>query len=219
MTKKNISQLQKALNLWAVILIVWSVYRAKISPTLWFDDFLAKPLLLVLPVYWYVVKIERKDFLKDIFFYKQKIIGDLIYATTATIFFVAAAITANYVKYGTVSYLTKEFLKLNFTRVIISSFIGGIAEEILSRGFVLRRLYEDNKNVIVSCFYASILFFFLHIPILFTNIAITGRLLIFFLIGDLTLSYVLSFLFLTRKSITLPIFLHSLYKIVIMIFI
>jgi membrane protease YdiL (CAAX protease family) len=95
----------------------------------------------------------------------------------------------------------------------------GISEEILSRGFVLKRLYEDSKNILTSSFFASILFFFLHVPILFTNIKLTGNLLLFFMVTDIILSLFNSFVFLIRKSLFLPIFIHALYNITLLLFI
>ena len=46
--KENVSPLQKSLNVWAIILILWSIYRANFGTSLptWLDEFLVKPLFL-----------------------------------------------------------------------------------------------------------------------------------------------------------------------------
>ena len=93
------------------------------------------------------------------------------------------------------------------------------SEEILSRGFILKRLYEDSGNMISSTFIASFLFFFLHIPILFTNPNIYGVGLIQVMITDLVLSFTVSLLYLQRRNIIVPILLHAFYNLSIYLFI
>ena len=95
----------------------------------------------------------------------------------------------------------------------------GISEEILSRGFILKRLYEESKNIYTSSFFASVLFFFLHVPILFTNHKLTGDLLLLFMGTDLMLSLVNSFMFLDRKNLFVPIFIHAFYNLSIILFV
>jgi membrane protease YdiL (CAAX protease family) len=94
----------------------------------------------------------------------------------------------------------------------------GISEEILSRGFVLKWLYAESKNIYTASFFASILFFFLHVPILFTNLKLTGNLLLMFMAMDMILSLVNSFVFLERKNLVLPILIHTFYNLSIILF-
>jgi len=93
----------------------------------------------------------------------------------------------------------------------------GITEEILSRGFVLKKLYEQSKNVYSSTFFASVLFFFLHVPILFANPRINGTMLLMFMTTDLLLSMINGIIFLEKKSLTAPILIHAFYNIIIAI--
>ncbi|PIP62592.1 hypothetical protein COW98_03175, partial [Candidatus Roizmanbacteria bacterium CG22_combo_CG10-13_8_21_14_all_35_9] len=102
-----------------------------------------------------------------------------------------------------------------FIFIIITALATGITEEILSRGFILRKLYEESKNVLSSIFFASLLFFFLHVPILFTNIKITGNMLLMFMATDMLLSMVNGLIFLQKRSLTIPIFIHAFYNIII----
>ena len=63
MKDKKVTPTQKALNLWAVILIVWSVYRTYFKLPEWFDEFVAKPVVFVLPVLVYIKSVEKKEIL------------------------------------------------------------------------------------------------------------------------------------------------------------
>jgi len=215
----KISRLQKALNLWAVILIIWSIYRANLKMPEWFDEFIAKPLVFVLPVLFFVKKIERLTLFNALWIDFKKLVGDFLLAVFIGVIFFSTAILASYLKYKKILFPLLTIKIDNLLLLISIALATGISEEILSRGFILKRLYEDSKNILSASFLASILFFFLHVPILFTNIKITGNLLLFFMLTDLILSLFCSFIFLIRKSLFLPIFIHALYNITLLLFI
>jgi len=217
--KKGITATQKALNLWAIILIIWSIYRANFRMPDWFDEFLAKPLIFILPVYYYITKIEKKNFFKEIFIEKNKIVKDILLGLFIGIVFVFSAILGNFIKYGRLILFSTPTSVSNILLVLLIALATGISEEVLSRGFVLKKLYDESKNILTSSFFASLLFFFLHVPMLFSNIKITGNLLLLFMATDISLSLVLSFIFLSRKSLILPILVHTFYNLAIVLFI
>lgn len=219
--KKKVSPTQRVLNLWAIILIIWSVYRTKFSLPEWFDEFIAKPSIFVLPVYFYIKKVEKKDFLPSILFTTKNVFKDVYLAIMIGFVFALSAFFSNYLKHGsflvtaTVIYSTSQKLSTYFFIALAT----GFSEEILSRGFILKRLYEESGNIYTSSFISSILFFILHIPILFTNIKLTGGLLLLFMGTDLILSLANSFIFLERKSLILPILIHAFYNLAIVLYV
>jgi len=85
------------------------------------------------------------------------------------------------------------------------------SEVLLSQGFVLERLLKESKNMITSCLYASVLNFFLNVPLLFTTPGLTGDLLLKVLIMQLSLNLGLSFLYANRRSVYAPILIKALY--------
>lgn len=212
--KDTASPVQKALNLWAVILIVWSIYRAKISAPEWVDEFVAKPLVFILPVYFYITRVEAKDLFSSLWLKKKKFGSDFLLALLIGFLFALAAGVSSYLKYGDLSFL-ETLLPSNFNNLLVVLSLAlatGVSEEVLSRGFVLKRLYEESNNMFTSSFFASVLFFILHVPILFTNIQLTGGLLITFMATDLILSFANSFIYLQRRSLILPILIHAFYN-------
>jgi len=216
--REKITSSQKALNLWAIILIVWSVYRVAFKLPEWFDEFIAKPLVFILPVYYFITKIDKKKFLTEICLKPNKFSRDLFLALGTVVFFIAAALLSNFIKYKKLI-LIKQTTGLNeMLLVILIVLATAISEEILSRGFVLKKLYDESKNIFTSSFFASILFFFLHVPILFTS-KITGSLLLTYIITDLLISLINSFIFIERKSLVLPILIHALYNLSMIFFI
>lgn len=214
--KEKVTPTQKALNLWAVILIIWSLYRSFLKMPEWFDEFIAKPAVFVLPVIYYIKKIDKKSILQSLYLNLsgKKLISDVVYSFMAVVIFFGAALLAIYLR-------TNALPKANLPDaqsiaiIVILAMATGITEEILSRGFVLKKLYDESGNYFSSIFLSSILFFILHVPILFTNINITGNLLLTFMVTDMVLSVINGFIFLERKSLTVPIFIHAFYNIMV----
>lgn len=214
--KSKTTPLQKALNLWAVILIVWSIYRTYFKMPEWFDEFIAKPLVFVLPVIYYIKKVDKQNVFTSLYIplKAKKFFQDFLYAVGIGLVFFITAFLAYFIK-------TRKFISFshnggfsNILLIIITALATGITEEILSRGFVLKKLYEESKNPFTSTFFSSILFFFLHVPILFTNPKIGGNLLLVFLATDLLLSMINGLIFIERKSLIIPILLHAFYNII-----
>lgn len=217
--KKPASSTQKVLNVWAVILIVWSIYRAKMRLPEWFDEFIAKPAIFIGPVAFYIISIEKKDFFSSLWFNKKNLLADLTYALVVALAFLMIAFIPAYIKTQTLTANTSVIM-VYFQQLFVYLPIAlatAVSEEIVSRGFVLKRLYEESRNLLSASFTASALFFILHIPILFANLKLTGSLLILFMITDLILSLANSFIFLSRKSLLLPILIHAFYNLTLIL--
>ncbi|MBI2641504.1 CPBP family intramembrane metalloprotease [Candidatus Roizmanbacteria bacterium] len=216
--KSKVTPTQRALNLWAIVLIIWAIYRAKFKMPEWFDEFIAKPSVFILPVYYYVTKVEKKAFLEAINLKLKFILSDLMVAFSIGGVFVLSAILANFIKFKKFIFLQQTFNPQDVLLIVAIALATGISEEILSRGFILKRLYEESKNIYTSSFFASILFFFLHIPILFTKASITGNLLLTIMGTDLALSLINSFIFLETRNLIVPILIHAFYNLSIVFF-
>lgn len=222
--KKHISHIHKALNVWGIILIIWSIYRSYFGVSLpaWVDEFIMKPLIFVLPVYYFITRVEKKNFFSGLHLTFLNVRNDILWGIGIGLVFFLSGAFGNYVKLKTldVSLLLRGVVfQENLVLIILIALATGITEEILSRGFILKRLYEDSRNIITSSFFASILFFLLHVPILFTSDRIIGFILLRVMFTDLILSFAVSFLYLERKSLILPILIHTFYNLSIQFFI
>jgi|SRR3989344_5509189 len=212
---KTVSYTQKVLNVWAVILILWSIYRAKLALPEWFDEFIAKPLIFILPVYLFIRKVEKGNFFSKIALRKENSIREFYYAIFIGISLLFVVIVAKLAQQEELAVNTKTILYAfaQFPFVFATAF----SEEILARGFILKRLYGESHNIITSTFVASILFLIIQIPILFTNLNLTGNLIVLFIITDLILSFANSFIFLYRRSLIVPIFVHAFYNLILLL--
>lgn len=219
--KTSVSPIQKVLNVWAVVLIVWSVYRAyfKTELPIFFDEFIAKPAVFLIPVYYYITKVEKKNFFSAIDLKNENLSKNIRLGLAIGFIFFLSGVLGVFLKSQNIATV---FSNQNFA--VIGSFLliaiaTSFSEEVLSRGFVLKRLYEETKNPFSSSFFASILFFFLHVPILFTNEKIVGMVLLKVMFTDLILSLAVSFIYLERRNLLLPILIHAFYNLSLYLFI
>lgn len=217
MTKEKITPTQKALNFWAVILIIWAFYRNYLRMPEWFDEFIAKPLVFVLPVFYYIKNIDKKPILESLYIHlkPKRIIRDLFNSLVIGGVFLLSAILSFYFREKKIILFSNFPGWSKFIYIFLTAFATGVTEEILSRGFVLKKLYNESKNIYSATFFSSVLFFFLHVPILFTNPKITGNLLLMFMTTDLLLSMINGLIFLLEKSLIAPILIHAFYNIII----
>ena len=211
MNKKDSTQ--KALNVWAIILIIWSLYRANLHLPEWFDEFIAKPIVFIFPVIYFIRKIEKKSFFEGISWKLKSPLKDYLIGLGIGGIFLLTTIIIKLIKGQTISFNQSPGF---FIMIALAT---GISEEILSRGFILKRLYQESKNALTSSLYASFLFFFLHIPVLFTTNSLNGYTIIFIMVTDLVFSMASSLLFLERKNLLPSILVHALYNITIYLFI
>lgn len=217
--KQPISPTQRALNLWAVVLIIWAFYRAKFGTSLppWFDELVAKPVVFILPVYYYVTQVEKRNFLDGIWLHFNNWKKMLLLGTGIGMIFITTGIFGNYLKFHTLG--LQNLMTPGIIGTVILAFATAISEEIISRGFITKRLYEEGHNIFSSTLNGSLLFFFLHVPILFSNAHMVGFVLIRVMLTDLILGVATSYFFLERKSLVLPILIHMFYSLSIILFI
>lgn len=218
--KKPISHTQKTLNVWAIVLILWSVYRTyfKTEMPLWFDEFIAKPAIFLIPVHYFITHIEKKKFLEGVDLTLKHFRADFVIGLGSGLLFLISGITAYVMRHSSWPQILDIFTPEIFLYTVIVAFASSITEEILSRGFVLKRMYEESKNTISSVFLSSFLFFFLHIPILFTDPNVRGAMLLQVMVTDILLSFAVSFIYLQRRNLIIPILIHAFYNLSIYLF-
>lgn len=218
MNLKNSSSLQRVLNIWGIVLVIWIIYRKKLSLPEWFDEIIAKPFVFILPTYLYIKRFEKKPYFDQIWLKSKNISSDIVLGVILGLIFSASAIIANYVRYGSFDFIAK-LISQNLIFAVIITIFTATSEEVLSRGFILKRLYDDSKNMYSAVFLNSILFLILHFPILLSNSKLSGSLILLFLGTDFILSLVNSFVFIERKSLLAPILIHALYNISILLYV
>lgn len=224
----KVSPTQQILNVWAVIIFIWAIYRHVFGTDLpvWADEFVIKPLIFLTPLYMYISIRERKHFFNDIWLRKDGLAGDIIYGSFVGMILFFSGAMINVIQHGTLIRPNSELFS-GATVLEIAPIVGlyalislatSFSEETLSRGFLLKRLYEQWNNMYTATLVSSLLYFALRIPVLFTNPEITGMALLQIMLTDLILSFTVSFLYLQAKSLALPIIIHAFYTLSLYIF-
>lgn len=194
--KKVISPTQKAFNLWGLIVIAWAVYRSTIGvgAPVAFDEFVFKPIVFLLPVVYYVVNIEKKTLQTGLWLTFKNLKRDL--STSILISFPLIIFTLFITFTKGSSHSIESILMIVCLSIAIA-----VTEETLSRGFVARHIWDETKNFTKTFLQASLLHLFLRIPRIMTMPELFGQKLIYFFVADLILSFVLTSVFIYRKSL------------------
>ncbi len=214
------SKLQKVLNIYGIVLILWSFYRVHLGDAgipEWFDELIAKPFVFLVPTYVYLKYYEGGNIVQGLTLRSKKFLSDVWLGLGIGLAFIVSAGAAHIVKHGGIdaSILSQSPVYL----IVGLSLATATVEEVFARGFLLKRMYEDSKGVYTSAFNTSILFLILHIPMLFTIPELRGNMLLIFLATDFILSLVNSFVYLDRRSVIAPILIHALYNIALIMYI
>jgi len=204
------SPTQKMLNIWAIILIIWSFYRATFKSDLpiWFDEFIAKPAVYLIPIIWFTTKSEKKYLYKGLGFSKKHLLKDILFGVGVGSLFMVVAILTRLTKglpFPTLSISPEAIVW------VLATIMAASMEQILSTGFVFKRLSEESKNIYQPLAISALLFFFLHIPVLFGADKISGSTLVQMMMLNTVLSVTTSVVYLMRKNTIAPIIVYALY--------
>ncbi|MBI4065551.1 CPBP family intramembrane metalloprotease [Candidatus Gottesmanbacteria bacterium] len=205
-------------EVWGLILLVWALYRYYVKLPEWADEFIFKPLIFVVPIAWYVSKKEKRPMetlgLTTKNFFKSVYIG-----LGFGFLFAAEGLLVNYVKYGKININPIEaYNQYGLVLLLILSLATAYSEELLSRGFVFYRVYEDKKNVYVAALISTLMFLMIHIPILVTSLHFTGTTLILFFVTDFILGLANSLLFFNTGSLVAPILVHLFWNMTVALY-
>ncbi|EKE13180.1 MAG: hypothetical protein ACD_13C00068G0002 [uncultured bacterium] len=211
MEKKESLELniERLLTIWGLIVVVWSVLRANFPPPLWFSEFIAKPLVFIGPVLWFVSRHEKTgSLLSHIGFPKKDVLKEFGLSLLLLFFVVLMGFLS--------LFLSKElkfggFAVFNFAKlgsILSLAFASSISEEILGRGFLFNYLYKYTKSFVMSLFVSSALFFILYLPNALT-MGISGYDLFINLLLNFSLSFITATAFFLRKNIFAPIAIHA----------
>ena len=219
-TKKieaGVNSLEQVYQTWAWVLLIWSLYRYFFHLPEWFDEFIAKPMVFIGPVLWFIQKKEHRT-LESIGLTTRNIFNSIYIGLGFGMLFAIEGIAAHAIKYGKVDVTPiAAFREYGFFLLIIS-FATALSEEILSRGFVFSRIYEKTKNLPYRAFMGSVLFILLHVPILVTSNHLTGSTLVLFFITDFVLAFANSMLFASTGSLVAPILVHIFWNMTVALY-
>jgi membrane protease YdiL (CAAX protease family) len=209
-------------SVWFIIFIIWAFYRSRFFLPEFIDELLVKPLIFLLPVI-YVVIIREKKRLSELGLISKpkEFFVDLYLGVALGIAFAFEGLFINFLKYGQFSFEPSAAMRVSggILPFLLINTATSFWEEILGRGYIYQRLLQASKN---NQFWAatvsSFLFLFLHIPIVFTRLHLTGTSLIVYPISILLLGMTNCYIFSLRKSLTLPILIHLFWNMTVALY-
>lgn len=206
---------------WFGIFLAWALFRANFVLSEWVDELLVKPAIFVLPVMGVIIFREKKSLCSlGICPSPKDFLLDLYIGVVIGIIFALEGLFSNYLKHGTFSFAPILAAKTagGMIYFLLLNLSTSIWEEILGRGYLFKRLYEVTDKLAHSAFTASFLFLLLHIPIIFTRLHLKGSTLIIYICTTILLGITNCYLLSIRKSLTLPILIHTFWNMTVALF-
>ena len=160
--RQRAKRIKEAALVYGWVLVVWGIYRFLFLLPVWVEELLIKPVVFLGPVAW-VLRREKK--------WWQTIGwgGDVFKAAYQGIFlglmYGLLGLWVNYVKYGRLQLSSYGMGGGEFLVFLGLALATAVSEEVLFRGYLLKRLAEglgdEEKAVVVS----GALFSLIHLPI------------------------------------------------------
>lgn len=212
------NSLEKTFHVWGWIVLAWALYRYFFRLPEWADEFVFKPLLFVVPVLWYVVAKEKRK-LASIGITNKNLFTSIYIGLGFGFVFALEGIAANAIKYGKLSFIPIDAFKQYGMGVMFClSLATAVSEEILSRGFVFTRLMEEKKSLPFASIVSTLMFVFIHIPILVLSLKLQGTALVLFFITDFVLGFANALLLYNTKSLIAPILVHVFWNMTVALY-
>lgn len=210
--------LEPVYQVWGWTLLAWSLYRYffKLPETV--DEFIAKPLVFLGPLLWYVVKIEKRDLI-SLGLTTKNLFMNLYVGIGFGFVFALEGIAANAIKYGKIQINPiAAFEQYGMVMLLVLSVATAVSEEILNRGFLFGRIMEKTKNLPKAALLSTLLFVLLHVPILVTSLHLQGTMLVLFFLTDFILGMANSLLYYNTKSLLAPVLVHVFWNMTVALY-
>lgn len=221
MKKKAVIQpgvlVESTYRVWGWIVLFWALYRYFFHLPEWADEFIFKPLVFVVPILWYVMKIEKRP-LSSIGLTGKNFFNSIYVGLGFGFVFAIEGIAANALKYGKLEISPIAAFQQYGMGLLVLSAATAFSEEVLSRGFVFTRLFEGKKNLWYAALMSTLMFVFLHIPILAFSLKLHGMGLVLFFITDFILGFANSLLLYNTNSLIAPILVHIFWNMTVALY-
>ncbi len=220
-TKKSAApaiSLETIYQVWGWILFIWSLYRYFFRNPEWVDEFIMKPLVFVAPVLWFVWTIEKRK-AESVGLHTKNIFTNIYIGLGFGVVFGLVALATNALKHGQLTINPISFIGDNgLLLALLLSLATAFSEEILNRGFLFQRILEKSKNLPFASFLSTIFFVVLHLPILATQLRLTGPTLVIFFLTDFILGLANTLLLYNTGSLVAPILVHLFWNMTVALY-
>lgn len=212
---KKVNSLKNATVLAAYLLVVWGFYRFLFKFPDEVEELVIKPILWLLPVFYFVKK--EKLGLSSLGITLKNLFPAIYLSLGLGVLFVAEALLINLLKYKNFNFAAN----LGNEPFLISlglSFATAISEELTFRGYLFNRVWKDLGNEWVANLSTSLIWAIIHVPVVFFVWKLGIGSAVAYLILTTVFSIGSALLFARTKNIISSILLHVLWEWPIILF-
>lgn len=217
---KNVRNLtlEHTYTIWAIVLILWAVYRVYFKFPEWVDEILVKPAIFLGPMCLYVLRKEKRT-LTSVGLAGGKLFRDLYVGIGFGMLFALEGLVANSIKYGKFSFAPLLPLSgAGLWIVVVLAIVTAFSEELLVRGFLYTRLKEGYRSEVKAMVVSAAMYLLLLIPFIFTVSHISGVTLLVFLLTNLVMSFANTMIFSETKTLTVPVLIHAFWNMAVALY-
>lgn len=195
-----------------IIFILWSGYRLIFTQPVWFDEFIAKPLLWVAPLF-YILKINSRERLAEFGLKKNQNRRALLLGMMTGIGMSLVRIGAVYLRLGYLVFTPYDLLPRPLFGHVEISLVTAVTEELVFRGYFLRVAVRELGNEWLANIFTTILFMLIHVPLVVITLGynVSDALLYLVIIG--LVSLVSGQLLFQQKNLAASVAFHATWNL------
>jgi membrane protease YdiL (CAAX protease family) len=213
--KKRMRELHVVMVIYAVIFIVWGLYRLEFRLPEWFEEVVLKFIVFGLPVFWYVL-VKEKNNLSSLGMVTKGLLASVYFGLLFGLWLAVFGNLIAYVRTGGLGLNTTIGVK-EFGNLAMLGMVTSFWEQLLFSGFILPRVIKDVRNEWAGVILVGILFALLHLPVQIVSHASLSQIYVRMILL-LSLGIGNSILYLRFKNLAAPIFAHLAWGSVIFLF-
>lgn len=208
--------MRKILLYYAYLFLVWGFYRYATHFSEVVDEFVAKPVIWLLPIAFIIVFFEKKNVIHGIHLHFRTVFHDVVIGIVGALFVLGIFWISVYVRDGNIIFNPHHFSLSAVPLLLWVAFATALIEEITFRGFIFSRLRRARHYVHWANILTTFLFVLIHLPIVFlvqhaTPVAAFTQLL---LLAELSL--IDGYLFHARSGLIAPLVSHMVWDFTIL---
>src|SRR3989338_61048 len=125
-------QIERILTVWCITVILWSFFRAYTNIPLLVSEFIAKPLIFIAPIYFYIKRFEQSgSFINAIGFKGKNLLREVVFAVTL----ICVLVVVGYISiFRSPLLLSTQVQWGTLLFVVALSVATSISEEVVGRG-------------------------------------------------------------------------------------
>lgn len=200
------------ISVFCFIITFWTIYRYFFFTLEWVDEFIAKPLLQILPVILTVLFFEKKP-VSSLSVGSKKPLLHIGIGLGVGVVLVAESMIMQKMK-GTMISIHKENVLLPF----FVSLATGFSEELVFRGYFAKRIADVIENQYIANTLQTILFVLIHVPIMIFVLQYSFVDSVLYSVQLFVLGFVYGYIFLETGSLITTIIPHTLWNFANVIF-